>query len=123
MRSPAVTAALAINYDDGSLFSTISAKYVGSQYSTFMNDQKMPAYATADFTVGYRFPKVGLKGRPELRLNIINLTNANYLSGIASPGTNLNGTYAKYGTFVPGNAPTYFIGGGIAGIVTLRQAF
>jgi len=123
VRSPAVTAALAINYDDGSLFSTISAKYVGSQYSTFMNDQKMPAYATADFTVGYRFPKLGLKGRPELRLNIINLTNANYLSGIASPGTNLNGMYAKYGTYVPGNAPTYFIGGGIAGIVTLRQAF
>jgi hypothetical protein len=123
IRSPAVTAGLALNYDDGSLFSTLTVKYVASQYGTFTDDQKMPGYATADFTIGYRFPKIGFNGRPELRLNIINLTDNNYLSGVASPSTNALTTVAKYGTVQPGNLPTYYVGGGFAAIITARQAF
>ncbi len=59
VRSPNVVAAASITYDDGTYFGTLTGKYTGSQYSTFLNDEKIPGYATADITLGYRFPSIG----------------------------------------------------------------
>jgi outer membrane receptor for monomeric catechols len=123
IRSPTITAGLALNYDDGTIFGNITAKYVGSQYTSFMNDQKIPGYGQADLTIGYRFPSLGLKAKPELRLNIINLTDNNYLSGVASPSANALPTLGKFGTTVPGSQPLDILAGGFAAIITARQAF
>ncbi|MHB8283871.1 MAG: TonB-dependent receptor, partial [Caulobacteraceae bacterium] len=90
VQSPHVQTALGLSYDDGTFFANFHVKYVGSQYSTFMDDEKIPSYATADLGVGARLPPDGLKARPELKLNLINLTGANYLSSVANPTANAN---------------------------------
>jgi len=124
IRAPRFSGALALNYDDGDLYSTFTVKYTGSEYATFMDDEKIPSHTTADLAIGYRFPSVGLAGRPELKLNLINLADANYLSGVASPSSNVKSYVGRYGTIIPvSSSPTYYIGGGFAALITAQQAF
>jgi iron complex outermembrane receptor protein len=111
VRSPKVQAALGLSYDYGTFFGTIGVKHVATQYSTFMNDEKIPGYTTLDLGAGARLPQIGLKARPELKLNIINLTGADYLSGVATPTANAS------------TPPTYYLSGGLAVIFTAQQAF
>jgi outer membrane cobalamin receptor len=123
VRSPRLQGAIGLSYDDGRIFSTASVKYVGSQYSTFLNDEKIPAHEQGDLAVGYRLPKIGLAARPELRANFINITDANFLSGVANPTLNANSAIGRHGTLITGAAPSYYIGGGFAVIFTASQAF
>jgi hypothetical protein len=123
VRSPRVQAGLGLSYDDGDVFGNIGLKFVDKQYATFMDDQSIPAYVTMDTALGYRFPSVGLKGRPEIKLNLINLNEGSYLSGVATPTTNANTVIGRYGTVIPGTAPTYYLSAGFTALVTLRQAF
>jgi hypothetical protein len=124
IRSPKFQAGLGLNYDDGTLFSSFTFKYIGSEYATFMDDQKIPSHSQADLSIGYRFPKIGLAGRPELKLNLINLADANFLSGVATPTANALPAIGKYGSLIPAAAPPlYYIGGGFAAMITAQQAF
>jgi hypothetical protein len=123
IRSPKFTAGLGLTYDDGTLFSSFTFKYIGSEYSTFMDDEKIPSHSQADMSIGYRFPKIGLAGRPEIRLNVINLADANFLSGVATPTANAVPAIGKYGSLIPGASPLYYIAGGFAAMVTAQQAF
>ncbi|QDH13458.1 TonB-dependent receptor plug domain-containing protein [Formicincola oecophyllae] len=128
IRSPHFIGALGLRYDDGHLFGMITARYVGRQYSTFLNDQHMPGYATADLSLGYRFDDVklfrdsGLK-RPTIMLNIINLSNQNYLSGVGSPQLNAHSARATNGVLVKGHAPKYYVDGGFTAMGTVQTAF
>ncbi len=122
IRSPQFQAALGLNYDDGSFFGQFNVKYVDSQYSTFMNDESIPGYVTNDLAVGYRLPKFGLRGRPELKLNFINL-GGDYLSGVANPTANAKPVAGKFGTLIAGSAPTYYVSSGLAILFTAKQAF
>jgi hypothetical protein len=123
VRSPRVQAALGLSYDNGDIFGNIGLKFVDKQYATFLDDQTIPAYVTMDVAVGYRFPPVGLKGRPEIKLNLININEGDYLSGVATPTTNANAVSGRFGTLIPGSAPTYYLSAGFTALVTLRQAF
>ncbi len=115
IRSPRLQAAAGLSYDDGDIFGTATVKYTGAQYATFLDDEHIPAHAQADFSLGWRLPLHRFKARPELRLNVINVTDANFLAGVAAPTTSAHG--------ITGAAPTYYIAGGLAAIVTLRQSF
>ncbi len=120
--SPAFQAAIGLHYDDGTIFGQFDVKYVGKQYTTFMNDERIPVYVTPDLSVGYRLPKLGLASRTELQLNFINIGSP-FLSGVATPTVNAQNVVGKYGTLIAGSAPTYYVSSGLAVLFTAKQAF
>ena len=123
VRSPAFQGAAGLDYDDGTIFGNLAVKYVGSQYATFVNDERIAPHAQADAALGFRLPDYAFVRRPEARLNLVNLTDAKFLSGIASVQPNAQAATGVHGTQIPGAAPTYFIGPGFAAIITLSSSF
>jgi iron complex outermembrane receptor protein len=88
-----------------------------------MNDQSMPSYVEADFTAGYRFRSFGPVKHPEIKLNVINAANNQYLSGAYSVTTNAGATRGVFGTTISGSNPTYYIASPFTAIVTLSAGF
>ena len=123
VRSPEFQGALGLNYDNGTFFANFNVKYVDTQYATFMNDEKIPAYATVNVGIGARLPSAGLKAGPELKLNLINLTGLNYLASVASPTPNAHDATAVDGSTIAGAPPNYYLSGGFAAMFTATQAF
>jgi len=122
VRSPHVQAALGLGYDDGTVFGSFDAKYVGKQFSTFTNDEQIASHITTNLSLGYRAPAIGLKARPEFKLNLINM-GGDYLSGVANPTTNAKSTLGRAGTAIAGTAPSYYLSAGLAVLFTARQSF
>lgn len=109
VNSPTWTAAVGLNYDHGSLFGNILYKYVGSQYTSFMNDEKMPWYATVDLGVGYRLPSGFVGKKPVIRLSISNLFDKPYLGSASGIQPNAKPTIGVNGTVIAGTAPNYWL--------------
>ncbi len=123
VQSPHWVASAAIDYDDGRFFANYSNRYIGKQYTTFMNDEALPAYYEMDATVGLRLRDIGFAKAPTVQLNLINLTNNKFLSGVSTVTSNTLPTAGKFGTMVQGTPPTYYIGEGFAAIATVKTAF
>ena len=123
VRSPHWIASAALDYDDGRFFGNYTVRYIGKQYATFMNDEVLPAYYEMGATVGLRFRDLGPAKAPTIQLNLINLTNNKFLSGISSLSTNAKTTTGRFGNAVDGIAPTYYVGEGFAAIATVKSAF
>jgi hypothetical protein len=123
VRSPAFQGAIGLDYDNGTFFGNLAIKYVGSQYATFNDDQQIPSHTQADATLGFRWPDYAFVKKPEARLNFVNLTDAKFLSGIAAVEPNAQSAVGIHGTPIPGAAPTYYVGPGIAAILTVVSAF
>lgn len=124
VKSPAYTAAVGISYDDGHIFGMFNFNYVGSQYTTFMNDEKIPAYETFNISAGYRFSDKKFLKSPQIQLNLINIGgNKGYLSGVSGVSANAKATRGINGTMIAGSAPTYFVGGGFAALVSTTVGF
>jgi iron complex outermembrane receptor protein len=123
VRSPRLQAALGVAYDDGALFGTVAGKYIGSQYATFVDDEKIPGHGQLDLMVGYHLPPAVYALAPDIRLNLINVTDQKFLSGIANPTLNAKTVAGVQGTAIAGAAPTYYIGPGFAAIATLSSKF
>jgi len=121
--SPHVQAKLGLDYDDGTFFMGVDLDYVGQQYSSFMNDEKMPDYITNNVDFGYRFHRVSYLKAPQIQLNLSNLTGATYRNGIYTVSNNAKATKGVYGSTIPGSAPAYYLQPGFAAIVTLSSAF
>ncbi|NOW48245.1 iron complex outermembrane receptor protein [Novosphingobium sp. SG751A] len=121
--SPSFQFGVGSTYDDGRLFGSTALKYVGRQYSTFMNDESISAYATLDLSVGMHLAEWIDGKRTDLRVNAINITNPRVLSGVQSVGLNAQDTIGRNGTVISGAAPAYYIGSGRAFVVTLARAF
>ncbi|WP_342628314.1 hypothetical protein AAC691_20805 [Nguyenibacter vanlangensis] len=104
-------------------FAGAQVKYVGRQFSTFMNDQAMPGYVDADMNFGYRAPKLW-RARPELRLNLMNVGDNKYLSGPAGIAPSARATRGIYGTMIGATGtPTYYVAGGFAAMITASTGF
>ena len=123
VRSPAWVFSAALDYDDGAFFGNYTMRYIGKQFSTFMNDETLPAYYEMGGTIGLRFHDIGYAKAPAIQLNLINLTNNHFLSGINSLTTNAKTATGVYGTSIAGSAPSYFIGEGFAAFATFKTAF
>jgi iron complex outermembrane receptor protein len=121
--SPHFVGAVGLNYDDAKLFWNFNLRYTDSQYSTLMNDQSMPAYLTADMSIGHVLPSFGTNVHPRVSLNLINLAGNNHLSAVE--GYTLNATTRKgvFGKTVTGSQPTYGIGSAFAVIADLSSSF
>lgn len=120
--SPTWTANLGVNYNDSRIFGNIQMHYASSQYSTFMNDEKLPGFKTVDMTLGYRLPKIGPVKAPKIQLNLVNLTNNHYLSGIYSTQFNAKSARAMNGSTIAGSAPLYIIGAGFTAMFSFSAA-
>ena len=123
VRSPDWVFSAAVDYDDGRFFGNYTVRYIAKQYATFMNDEVLPAYYEMGGTVGLRFHDFGPAKAPTIQLNLINLTNNKFLSGVASVSPNAQNTVGKFGTVIGGSSPAYFIGEGFAAIATVKSAF
>ncbi len=123
VRSPAFQGALGLDYDDSTYFGNLALKYTASQFATFNDDQRIPSHSQADATLGLRLPDFGYIKRPEMRLNLINIADAKFLSGVASVTPNAQDARGVHGAAVAGSAPTYYVGPGFAAVVTLASAF
>ena len=116
-------AAGGLTYDDGSFFGSISGKYVGSQYSTFMDDQKMPAYGQMDLSIGYRFKDMAVLTRPTIQLNMTNVLNERNLGSIASPTGAAVPTVGIRGTTISASQPSYYQNAGFTAMLTIKSDF
>ena len=121
--SPELVAAAGLSYDNGSFFATIEGNYISKQYSTFMNDEVLPSFATGNATIGYRFDTIGFIKKPQMQFNLTNFTDSKYLSGIQGVTSNALATPSRSGTVIAGSAPTYLIGGGIGATFSVSAAF
>jgi iron complex outermembrane receptor protein len=59
----------------GGFSASLSGKYTGKRYYTYLNDQGFKAYTTLDFGAGYDFGDIGPLRGAKLSLNVTNLTN------------------------------------------------
>ncbi|OUJ15295.1 TonB-dependent receptor [Acetobacter sp. DsW_063] len=123
VQSPEFSAAAGISYDDGHIFGNFVFNYVSSQYSTLMDDEKIPGYETANMTLGYRMRSIGFAQHPQIQLNVINIGAKNYLSGFQSISNNAKATRGVYGTTIAGSSPLYLSAGGVAAVASLSTAF
>ena len=123
VRSPAFQGAVALDYDQGTYFGNLSLKYTGSQYATFDDDQKIPSHSQADATLGLRLPDLSFIRKPEVRLNLINIADAKFLSGVASVTPNAQDARGVHGGLLSGVSPTYYVGPGFAAVLTVASAF
>ena len=123
IRTPTFSGSIGLSYDNGHAFGQFSLNYVGPTYSTFMNDERIPGFTTANLSMGYRLKQVGFARSPQIQLNLINLGQPGYLSGVNSVSFNAKSTKGIYGSTIAGRAPTYFVGGGFAGVVSVSTGF
>ncbi len=121
--SPRWQGAIGLTYDDGTLFGVLTIKYTDRQYSSFTDDEHIPDHTQADVALGVHLPSFHTAHHPELRLNLVNVTDSAFLSAVANPTTNARDTVGRYGTTIAGNAPTYLIGGGFAALLTASCGF
>jgi len=123
VRSPEFQGAVGLDWDIGTVFADLDVKYTGRQFATFTNDQAMPGYVNADAAFGYRLPKIH-GTHPELRLNLINIGDNHYLSGVAGIAASSRATTGVHGTTIAAQGtPTYYVGGGFAALLTASCAF
>lgn len=121
--SPKFMANIGLQYKRKGFFTDITFKWVDAQYSTFMNDQGMPAYKTVDLGMGYQANDIHFLKSPYIRLNFMNITNLKYLSGIASPSYSSQVSKGIGGTSVKAGSPTYFLGTPLAIMMTVGSNF
>jgi iron complex outermembrane receptor protein len=115
--------ALGLSYDDGTFFANFNVKTVGSQYATFINDEKIPGYTVENMGFGARLPWTALRARPEIKVNLSDLSGVSYLGSVANPTPNAQTQMGVGGTTIAGSSPTYYLSGGFAAMVTYTQAF
>ncbi len=121
--SPKFLASIGLTYDDGTTFGNFNFRYSDSQYSTLMNDQGIPAYFTADVSVGRYLPKFG-RFHPKAMLSLANLGDVHYLSSMTGyTVTAASKIRGIYGTTLTGSQPTYNVGSGFSAIVTIAGTF
>ncbi|GAA4505012.1 TonB-dependent receptor [Gluconacetobacter tumulicola] len=123
INSPKVMAALGLDYDDGRLFVGAQIKYVGKQYATLMNDSSIPNYITDAVNIGYRFGSLGFLKSPQIQLNMTNLTNAKFRSGVYTFQNTLNGVTGVRGSTITGAQPVYYLQTPFTAVVTVSTGF
>ena len=123
-RAPSHMVAFGLDYDDDHLFGNLTYKWIGSQYATLMNDQRIGGYGRVDGAIGYRFSKIGFANQPEFKINLYNILNAKSLVGVAGVQNNALATVGVNGnTIAASGTPTYYAGQGFAAIASFKVGF
>lgn len=80
-----------LNYDDGTLFGTLSAHYRSRRYYSYLNDAPLPGAVNVNLAGGYRFSRL-----LDLQVNVTNLFDKRYIASTGTAGfvtADPNGTY------------------------------
>ncbi|WP_367160711.1 TonB-dependent receptor [Kozakia baliensis] len=121
--APKWSGAIGLTYDDSVYFGNFNFRYQGSQYSTLMNDQKIPGYVTADLNLGRTLPSFGTRVHPKIMLNLVNMGGVNYLSTISGFGLTAVKQKGIFGNMVNASTPSYIVGSAFTTMVTLGADF
>jgi iron complex outermembrane receptor protein len=121
--TPNFIGSVGLYYDNGFLFGNLSAKYVGPQYTTLMNDEKIPGYARLDAMVGYRLPDYGFLKAPQIKLNLYNIANSRQLTGPQTIQNNAVATKGVNGNTLGASTPFYYVAQGFSWILTVSSGF
>jgi len=102
-----------LSYDDGSLFGSVSANYLGDRFFTFTNNGgRVEGRTIIDLNLGYRFSGNAFLKGIEAQLNVTNLTDEDYV-----------GTLGTNGFVNSGDSQTLVAGAPQQVFVTLRKRF
>ncbi len=113
VNTPDTIAFAEIAYDNGGLFGSLSANYLGDRFFTFTNNGgRVEARTLVDATLGYRFGGNPLLDGLEVQLNATNLFNEEYI-----------GTLGTNGFVNSGDSQTLITGAPQQLFVTLRKQF
>ena len=124
VQSPKVQGALGLTYQDGPLSASVRMRFVGSQYASLMDDERMPAFVTDDISFSYQLPTVLRVPGPKLQLNLVNVTNALVRDGVYEFQYNARDTKGTLGGVIAASgSPTYYVEPSFAAIVTLSERF
>jgi len=119
--APEYQVGLGLDYDNGHLFANVAYKYIGEQYSTFLNDEKIDAFGRLDMSVGYRFKDIAQLKQPEIKLSLFNVLNSRDLTGVSGFQNNAKATTGvNGGTINASGTPSYYLGQDFSFMVTLR---
>lgn len=100
-------------YDDGALFASVGANYLGDRFFTFTNQGgRVDGRVLVDLTVGYRISGHGLLDGLEAQVNVSNLFDKEYV-----------GTLGTNGFVNSGDAQTLIIGAPRQVFGTIRKSF
>jgi iron complex outermembrane receptor protein len=122
-QAPSILFGIGMDYDDGSLFAGVKAKYVGRQFSSFTNDESIPGSARVDAMIGYRLGDIGPAKKPEIKLNLYNIADQSVLTGVSGVNATAKNITGRNGGTISGSAPSYYVGQGFAAIVSLTSGF
>ncbi|WP_353255770.1 TonB-dependent receptor [Hyphomonas sp.] len=113
VNTPDTIAFAEVSYDNGSLFGSLGANYIGNRYFTFTNTGgDVPGRTLVDASLGYRFGGNALLEGLEIQLNATNLFDEDYV-----------GTLGTNGFVNSGDSQTLVTGAPQQVFVTLRKAF
>lgn len=122
--TPHEMGALGIDWDNGHIFANLNLKYIGAQYATLVNDEKLHPYITDTVTLGYRFSNKWHLRAPQIQLNFQNLAGSLYRNGVYSMSPFAHATTGVNGTnYGAGSAPTYTLSPGFAVSFSLSTGF
>lgn len=117
--TPKWLAGLSANYRSATWFGHVQLKHTGRAWSTLVNDEAMSAYTTVNAALGYRFASGAIFKQPEIRLNVTNLFNREYLRINAPSGSSFTVRALGAG----GSAPSYLVSAPRFVAITLRSDF
>jgi iron complex outermembrane receptor protein len=118
--APNYSAGVGIDYDDGHWFGNLGFKYIGAQYSSYMNDEQIPGFGRMDAAIGYRFSDTAGFKQPEIKLNFFNILNTRDLTGVNSYTLNAQDTIGVLGGTIAKSTPNYYMGQDFSFMLTLR---
>ena len=107
-----------VQYTSGGFYARLKLKYTGRQFATLLNDEEVPSYTTGDFDAGYNFGNLGWLSNVQMRLNVSNITDAQYRN--PNSGSVVNAV--QYGATAPGTV-SYYLGAPRFAAVSLSADF
>jgi iron complex outermembrane receptor protein len=122
-QAPRFQVALGLTYTNGPFTAAVRLRWVDRQYADLMNEQAMPSYFNNDFTFAYKLPSWSYLHDTRLKLNISNIGNALYRTGIYFAPLNAENTIGLKGGVIGGSTPSYYVSPSFAAVVSLSTEF
>jgi iron complex outermembrane receptor protein len=80
--APKTVGGAELAYDNGTVWSKVTAHYQGERFYTYLNDSPVKSSTVFDLAAGYRVPQTSV----EVLLNVTNLFDKRYYSSVGTSG-------------------------------------
>ncbi len=124
VQSPEFQASIGLTYIYGPFSVGARVRYVDSQYSTLMNDEKEPSYVTDDLSLSYQLPRMNSHLKPKIQVNLFNLTNSLTRTGVYQFQYNAQNAIGTSGAVISASgSPTYYVQPSFAAVASISTPF